>query len=83
MPKFLFQQPRLADMIYVSYPHRHTFRNNQISTKEIPNDFRINTTESVIVRTDSQNVLNRIPTAFARILALWETKRITYAVDGF
>ena len=68
MPKFLFQQPRLADMIYVSYPHRHTFRNNQIPTKEIPDDFRINTTESVIVRTDSQNVLNRIPipTAFAR-----------------
>jgi hypothetical protein len=53
-------------MIYVSYPHRHTFRNNQIPTKEIPDDFRINTTESVIVRTDSQNVLNRIPTAFAR-----------------
>ena len=38
----------------------------KISTKEILDDFGINSTESVIVGTDRNEVLNRLQTAFAR-----------------
>ena len=38
----------------------------KIPTEEILDDFGINTTESVIVGTDRQEVLNRIQSAFAR-----------------
>ena len=38
----------------------------KIPTEEILNDFGINATESVIVETDRQEVLNKIQSAFAR-----------------
>ncbi|WP_458718713.1 hypothetical protein [Candidatus Nitrosocosmicus sp. R] len=38
----------------------------KIPTEEILDDFALNNTESVIVGTDRQEVLNRIQTAFAR-----------------
>ena len=49
-----------------SHSYRHTFRNTQIPTEQILDDFGINTTESVIVGTDRLEVLNRIQSAFAR-----------------
>jgi len=38
----------------------------KIPTEEILDDFGINTTESVIVGTDRNEVLNRLQTAFSR-----------------
>ena len=66
MPKFLFQPDPIDGYEFNPIPIDIHLGIIKIPTEEILDDFGINTTESVIVGTDRQEVLNRIQSAFAR-----------------
>ena len=66
MPRFLFQPEPIDDYEFYPIPIDIHLGIIKIPTEEILDDFGINTTESMIVETDSNEGLNRIQTAFAR-----------------
>ena len=66
MPKFLFQPDPIEGYEFNPIPIDIHLEIIKIPTKEIIDDFGINTTESVIVGTDRYEVLNRTQLAFAR-----------------
>ena len=66
MPQFLFQPDPIDDYECYTIPVDIHLGIIKIPTKEILDDFGINTTESVIVGTDRNEVLDRLQTAFAR-----------------
>ena len=66
MPKFLFQPDPIQGYEFNPIPIDIHLGIIKIPTGEILDDFGINTTESVIVGTDRQEVLNRLQTAFSR-----------------
>ena len=66
MPQFLFQPDSIDDYEFNPIPIDMHLEILKIPTEEILDSFGINTTESVIVGTDRQEVLNRIQSAFAR-----------------
>ena len=65
MPRFLFQPDPIDGYEFNPIPMDIHLGILKIPTEEILDDFGINTTESVIVGTDRQEVLNRIQSAFA------------------
>jgi hypothetical protein len=65
MSRFLFQPDPIDGYEFNPIPIDIHLGILKIPTKEILDDFGINTTESVIVGTDRQEVLDRIQTAFA------------------
>ena len=69
MPKFLFQPDPFDGYVFNPIPIDIHLGIIKIPTEEILNDDAINNTESVIVGTDRQEVLNEIQTAFAREFA--------------
>src|SRR4029079_4748649 len=66
MPKFLFQNDPLNEYEFNPIPIDIHLGIIKIPTEEILDDDAINNTESIIVGTDRQEVLNRIQTAFGR-----------------
>ena len=66
MPRFLFQPDPIDGYESNPIPIDIHLGVIKIPTKEILEDGAINNTESVIVGTDRQEVLNRIQTTFAR-----------------
>jgi hypothetical protein len=66
MPRFLFQPDPIDGYEFNPIPIDIHLGVIKIPTKEILEDGAINNTESVIVGTDRQEVLNRIQTTFAR-----------------
>ncbi|WP_458719750.1 hypothetical protein [Candidatus Nitrosocosmicus sp. R] len=66
MPRFLFQPDPIDGYEFNPISIDIHLGILKIPTEEILDDFGINTTESVIVETDRQEVLNRIQSAFAR-----------------
>ena len=66
MPRFLFQPDPIDGYEFNPIPIDIHLGVIKIPTKEIMEDGAINNTESVIVGTDRQEVLNRIQTTFAR-----------------
>ena len=66
MPRFLFQPDPIEVYEFNTIPIDIHMGIIKIPTEEILDDFGINTTESVIVGTDRNEVLNRLHTAFAR-----------------
>ncbi|HYG00082.1 MAG TPA: hypothetical protein VD815_08310 [Candidatus Saccharimonadales bacterium] len=66
MPRFLFQPDPIDGYKFNPIPIDIHLGEIKIPTKEILEDGAINNTESVIVGTDRQEVLNRIQTTFAR-----------------
>ncbi|ALI37631.1 hypothetical protein NMY3_03448 [Candidatus Nitrosocosmicus oleophilus] len=65
MSKFLFQPDPVDGYEFNLIPIDIPLGIIKIAAKEILYDFGINTTESVIVGTDRNEVLNRLQTAFA------------------
>ena len=66
MPRFLFQPDPIDCYEFYHIPIDIHMGILKIPNEEIMDDFGINTTESVIVGTDRNEVLNRLQTAFAR-----------------
>jgi len=66
MPQFLFQPDPIDGYEFNPIPIDIHLGIIKIPTKEILDDFGINTTESVIVGTDRNEVLNGLQTTFAR-----------------
>ena len=66
MPRLLFQPDSIDGYEFNPIPIDIHLGIIKIPTEEILDDDAINNTESVIVGTDRQEVLNRIQTAFAR-----------------
>ena len=66
MPKFLFQPDPIDGYEFNAIPIDIHLGIIKIPTEEILDDFALDNTESVIVGTDRQNVLNRIQLAFTR-----------------
>ena len=66
MPQFLFQPDPIDGYEFNPIPLDIHLGIIKIPTEEILDDFALNNTESVIVGTDRQEVLNRIQLAFAR-----------------
>ncbi len=66
MPKFLFQPDPIDKYEFIPIPIDIHLGIIKIPAEEIFDDDAINNTESVIVGTDRQEVLNRIQTSFAR-----------------
>jgi hypothetical protein len=66
MPKFLFQPDPIDGYEFNPIPIDIHLGGIKIPTKEILYDDAINNTESIIVGTDRNEVLNRIQTIFAR-----------------
>ena len=66
MPRFLFQPDPIEGYEFNPIPIDIHLGVIKIPTKEIMEDGAINNTESVIVGTDRQEVINRIQTTFAR-----------------
>ena len=66
MSRFLFQSDPIDGYEFNPIPIDIHLGILKIPTEEILDDFGINTTESMIVGTDRQEVLNRIQSAFAR-----------------
>ena len=66
MPKFLFQPDPIDEYEFNPIPVDVHLGIIKIPTKEIFDDFGINTTESVIVGADRNEVLNRLQIAFER-----------------
>ena len=65
MPKFLFQPDPIDGYEFNPIPIDIHLGIIKIPTEVILDDFGINTTKSVIVGTDRNEVLNRLQTAFA------------------
>jgi hypothetical protein len=68
MPRFLFQPDPIDGYEFNPIPIDIHLGIIKILTKEILDDFGINTTEYVIVGTDRTEVLNKLQTSFAREL---------------
>ena len=66
MPQFLFQPDSIDGYEFNPIPIDIHLGIIKIPTEEILDDDAINNTESMIVGTDRQEVLNRIQTSFAR-----------------
>jgi hypothetical protein len=66
MPRFLFQPDSIDGYEFNPVPIDIHLGIIKIPTEEILDDDAINNTESIIVGTDRQEVLNRIQTAFSR-----------------
>ncbi len=66
MSRFLFQPDPIDGYEFNPIPIDIHLGTIKIPTEEILDDFGINTTESVIVGTDKNEVLNRLQTTFAR-----------------
>ena len=66
MPKFLFQPDPIDGYEFYPIPIDIHLGIIKIPTKEILDDFGINTTESVMVGTDRNELLKRLQTAIAR-----------------
>ncbi len=66
MPQFLFQPDTIDGYEFNLIPIDIHLGIIKIPTEVILDDFGINTTESVIVGTDRNEVLNRLQTTFAR-----------------
>jgi hypothetical protein len=66
MSRFLFQPDPIDGYDFNPIPIDIHLGILKIPTEEILDDFGINTTESVIVGTDKNEVLNRLQTTFAR-----------------
>ena len=66
MPRFLFQPDSIDGYEFNPIPIDIHLGIIKIPTEEILDDDAINNTESIIVGTDRQEVLNRIQTAFSR-----------------
>ena len=66
MPQFLFQPDPIDGYEFNPIPIDIHLGITKIPTEEILDDFGINTTESVIVGTDRNEVVNRLQTEFAR-----------------
>jgi len=66
MPQFLFQPDPIDGYEFYPIPIDIHLGIIKIPTEELLDYYAINNTESVIVGTDRQEVLNRIQTAFAR-----------------
>ena len=66
MPRFLFQPDPIDGYEFNPIPIDIHLGIIKIPIEEILDDFGINTTESVIVGTDRNDVLNGLQTAFAR-----------------
>ncbi|WP_458720466.1 hypothetical protein [Candidatus Nitrosocosmicus sp. R] len=66
MSRFLFQPDPIDGYDFNPIPIDIHLGIIKIPTEEILDDFGINTTESVIVGTDKNEVLNRLQTTFAR-----------------
>ena len=66
MSRFLFQPDSIDGYEFNPIPIDLHLGIIKIPTEEILDDFGINTTESIIVGTDRQEVLNRLQTAFRR-----------------
>jgi hypothetical protein len=66
MPRFLFQPDSIDGYEFNPVPIDIHLGIIKIPTEEILDDFGINTTESIIVGADRQEVLNRLQTAFSR-----------------
>lgn len=66
MPGFLFQPDPISGYEFNSIPIDIHLGVIKIPTEEILDDYATNNTESVIVGTDRQEVLDRIQTAFVR-----------------
>jgi hypothetical protein len=82
MPRFLFQPDSIDG--YEFHPitidiHLGVIK---IPTNEILDDDAINNTESIIVGTDRQEVLNRIQTAFGREFERYGKLRVRYSAHG-
>ena len=73
MPKFLFQPDPIEGYEFNPIPIDIHLEIIKIPTKEIIDDFGINTTESVIVGTDRYEVLNRTQLAFAQEFERYES----------
>ncbi len=67
IPQFLFQPDPLDGYEFNPIPIEIYMGIIKIPTKEILDDFGINTTESLIVGADRNEILNRLQTAFARV----------------
>ncbi len=66
MPKFLFQPDPIDGYEFNPIPIDIHLGIIKIPTEVILDDFGINTTKSIIVGTDRNEVLNRLQTTFAR-----------------
>jgi|SRR6476620_145794 len=66
MPKFLFQPDPIDGYEFIPIIIDIHMGIIKIPTKEFLDDFGINTTESVVVGTDRNDLLNRLQTAFVR-----------------
>ena len=66
MPKFLFQPDPIDGFEFNPIPIDIHLGIIKIPTEEILDDFGINTTESIIVGTDRNEVLNTLQIAFER-----------------
>src|SRR6476619_5880370 len=66
MPQFLFQPDSIDVYEFNPIPIDIHLGEIKIPINEFLDDFGINTSESVIVGTDRNEVLNRLQTAFAR-----------------
>ncbi len=66
MSRFLFQPDPIDGYEFNPIPIDIHLGIIKIPTEEIMDDFGINTTKSMIVGTDRNEVINRIQTAFAR-----------------
>ena len=73
MPKFLFQPDPIEGYEFNPIPIDIHLEIIKIPTKEIIDDFGINTTESVIVGTDRLEVPNRTQLAFAQEFERYES----------
>ena len=71
MSHFLFQPYSIDEYKFYPIPIDINLGVIKIPTKEILYDDTINNTESIIVGTDRNEVLNRIQTAFAREFELY------------
>ena len=83
MPQFLFQPDPIDKYEFNPIPIDIHLGIIKIPTEEILDDDAINNTESIIVGTDRQEVLNRIQTAFAREFERYGKLRVRYSTYGF
>ena len=82
MPRLLFQPDSIDGYEFNPIPIDIHLGIIKIPTEEILDDDTINNTESIIVGTDRQEVLNRIQTAFGREFERYGKLRVRYSTYG-